>query len=100
MKIRPVLTEKSMTDAKNGKYTFMVPVDFNKFQIRELIGIAFKVKVKDVRTQSRKASVKTTLSRSKVKVKATKKATVKLSGKETIDIFDTETKKAKKKGKK
>lgn len=96
MKIKPILTEKSMADAKDGTYTFWVPVEFTKFQIKDIIGRAFGVKVKSVRTQSKKGGIKTTLTRSKVKIKARKKAIIKLAGKDTIDIFDTETKKKKK----
>lgn len=93
MKIKPVMTEKSMNDAKKGKYTFLVPLDMSKFKIKETLGEIFSVKVKNVRTQNRKGMIKTTLMRKKMKVKPTKKAVVTLSGKDTIDIFETETKK-------
>lgn len=100
MKIKPVMTEKSMADAKLGTYTFWVPVDLTKFKIKEVIGRAFGVKVQAVRTQTKDPRVKTTLARKKIKVKGKKKAYVQLSGKDTIDIFDTETKKKKKTAKK
>lgn len=99
MKIKPVMTEKSMGQAKEGTYTFWVPANMTKFQIKNIIGQAFSVKVKEVRTQLRNGRIKTTLSRSKIKIKAQKKAFVVLSGKDTIDIFDTETKKKGKKAK-
>jgi len=99
MKIKAVQTEKSMVDAKNGKYTFYVPVEFTKDKIKDFISKAFDVKVKSVRTQAKRASITTTLTRSKVKIKARKKAIVMIS-KGTIDIFETETKKKTKKTKK
>lgn len=97
MKIKPVLTEKTMKDAAIGKYTFIVPVKLSKFQIKELIGKAFAVDVKSVRTQVKTGRTKTTLTRSKINVKPQKRAIVTLKGKGTIDIFDTETKKGGKK---
>ena len=92
MKIKPVLTEKTMEEAKRGQYTFLVPGDLTKHQIKDLVGKAFGVTVKSVRTQNKKGRVKSTLTRRKVTVKSTKKAIVALSGKQKIDVFEGETK--------
>lgn len=93
MKIQPILTEKSMNEAKNGKYSFWVPLALSKHQIRELISTAFSVHVKGVRTQRTAGGTRTTLARKKISVMPKKKAMVTLAAKETIDLFETEKKK-------
>lgn len=97
MKIKPILTEKSMTGAKTGQYSFWVPVSMSKFQIKELINKAFGVHVVSVKTQNRKGGIKTTLMRRKIKVLSQKKAVVTLKDKETISLFEVEKKGKKKK---
>jgi ribosomal protein L23 len=92
MNIKPILTEKSTEDARRGSYSFWVPVELTKYQIKELVGKAFKVKVESVRTQTRKGGVKTTLTRKKITVKPVKKAMVTLKGKDKIDLFEGEKK--------
>jgi len=54
MKLRPVLTEKSMDEAKKGNYTFFVERNMNKRQIRKMIEEIFEVSVVKVRTSPRK----------------------------------------------
>lgn len=85
--IKPVLTEKTISDAKNGKYTFLVPVDFNKHKIKEVINKAFGVNVTSVATMKYKGRVKRNVYRNKIKTSDSKKAIVKLTDKQTIDIF-------------
>ena len=47
----PHLTEKATDDtAKRNAYTFRVPVDANKVEIRQAVEKLFKVKVKSVNT--------------------------------------------------
>lgn len=88
MKLEPVITEKSLEDAKNGKYTFLVDISLNKYKIRKLIEDVFEVQVKKVRTISSKGETKYTLQRRKKIIKPTKKAIVELKGDAKIDIFE------------
>ena len=50
--IAPVITEKSMIDAKNKKYTFKVASDSNKVEIANAVETLFGVKVESVNTVS------------------------------------------------
>ncbi len=46
--LRPIVTEKSMTQTNAGKYTFEVRRDATKQEIAEAVATAFKVDVVDV----------------------------------------------------
>ncbi len=49
----PVISEKSMGLLEFGKrYTFKVPVDANKFQIKQAVEQVFGVKVKKINTMN------------------------------------------------
>ncbi len=48
--IKPVISEKSMDGMADGKYTFIVPLDANKFEIKNAVEKAFDVKVENVNT--------------------------------------------------
>ena len=43
--IRPVITEKSMSETNRGRFTFAVARDANKLEIAEAVADAFKVDV-------------------------------------------------------
>ncbi len=92
MKLIPVLTEKSMSEAKKGIYTFFVEKNMNKRQIRKAIEDVFGVKVVKVRTMNIVGEVKRTNQGKKRTTKPKKKAMVILDGKDKIDLFG-ETKK-------
>ncbi|WP_234123265.1 50S ribosomal protein L23 [Clostridium hydrogenum] len=47
---KPVITEKSMAEMANNKYTFIVDVHANKPQIKKAVEEVFGVKVEDVKT--------------------------------------------------
>lgn len=47
---KPVITEKSMADMAEKKYTFIVHVDANKSQIKRAVEEVFDVKVQNVQT--------------------------------------------------
>jgi ribosomal protein L23 len=92
MKLTPVLTEKSLADAKIGRYTFLVNRTLDKDEIRKLIEKAFTIHVTGITTANMKGGTKKN-SRGKVQTKkAYKKAWVSLSEKEKIDIFEEKTK--------
>lgn len=48
--IRPLITEKTNTGMQDNKYTFIVPLNANKVEIRQAVETIFKVKVTDVNT--------------------------------------------------
>ncbi|MFO7941687.1 MAG: 50S ribosomal protein L23 [Bacillota bacterium] len=48
--IRPIITERSMADSEEGKYTFVVDRRANKYQIRAAVEGVFGVKVTRVNT--------------------------------------------------
>ena len=89
MKIKPILTEKSMNLAKKGKYSFWVDPSMRKPEIIKLINGLFGVHVKEVSSANYKRKVERSLFRKGLKVKpARKKAVVTLSPKEKIEIFE------------
>lgn len=47
---KPVVTEKSMKDMTNKKYTFIVDKHANKVQIKKAVEEVFGVNVEDVKT--------------------------------------------------
>jgi len=87
MKLRPVLTDKSMDEAKKGNYTFFVERNMNKRQIRKMIEEIFEVSVVKVRTMNVAGEVKRTNMGKKRIIKPKKKAIVTLEGKDKIDLF-------------
>lgn len=50
--IRPVITEQSMTQAQDKKYTFIVAKNSNKTEIKKAVQEIFKVKVEKVNTMN------------------------------------------------
>jgi large subunit ribosomal protein L23 len=87
MKLRPVLTEKSMSEAKKGNYTFFVEKNMNKRQIRKMIEEIFEVSVVKVRTMNVAGEIRRTNTGKKRIIKPKKKAIVTLEGKDKIDLF-------------
>ncbi|AJA49729.1 50S ribosomal protein L23 [Clostridium pasteurianum DSM 525 = ATCC 6013] len=47
---KPIITEKSMAEMSDKKYTFAVDVHANKSQIKRAVEEVFGVKVEDVKT--------------------------------------------------
>jgi len=50
--LRPVITEKSMTETNTGRYTFAVVKDASKLEIAQAVAEAFKVDVVAVNTST------------------------------------------------
>lgn len=50
--LRPVITEKSMTETNTGRYTFAVVKDASKLEIAQAVAEAFKVDVIAVNTST------------------------------------------------
>ncbi|MBF7095990.1 50S ribosomal protein L23 [Alkalibacter mobilis] len=56
--IKPIVTEKSMDDMSENKYTFKVKKDANKIQIKNAVENIFGVKVEKVFTMNMNGKVK------------------------------------------
>ena len=87
MKIKPIYTEKTMNQARNGQYSFVFSPKLTKNQIKALIETAFKVKIKDIKSLNSKENKQKNV-RGRIKTtKAVKKVLVTLkSGK--IELFE------------
>ena len=87
--LKPVISEKSMNDMADKKYTFLVHVDANKAQIKEAVEKMFDgTKVESVNTMNRHPK---TRRRGRIEGKAaeSKKAIVKLTAdSKDIEIFE------------
>lgn len=91
--LSPLITEKSMLDANNGKFTFKVAVEANKNDIRREVEKRFKVNVLKISTITIKGrSVRAGVRRVEVKRSAFKKAIVKLAKDQKIGLFETQSK--------
>lgn len=89
MKFTPILTEKSLQLAKQGKYTFWVGRNLKKKEIKIFVEEIFTVHVVSVRTMNYKGGIKTNLKRRKITVPDRKKAIVVLKEGEKIGLFET-----------
>jgi len=56
--LRPVITEKSMTETNTGRYTFAVVKDASKLEIAQAVAEAFKVDVLAVNTSTVKGKTR------------------------------------------
>lgn len=92
MKMIPVMTEKSMKLIKDQGYTFWVPINLDKIEIKNLIGKTFGVEVINVRTINVKGGIKKNVRGKKQKIKAGKKAIVFIKEGQKIRLFEEEKK--------
>lgn len=76
--IRPVITEQSMTQAQDKKYTFIVAKNSNKTQIKQAVEKIFDVKVEKVNTMNYAGKTKR-MGRNEGKTSSFKKAVVTLT---------------------
>lgn len=87
--LKPIITEKSMTLASRGVYTFAVDRRAAKTQIRQAVETLFQVKVTDVTTSRLQG---TTVRTGKLRLRSTtspvKFARVTLKSGQTISLFD------------
>ena len=87
--LKPVITEASIADIQDKKYTFRVASDANKTEIAKAVEEIFGVKVEKVNTISMKAKIKR-VRYVEGKTSAWKKAIVKLTAdSKTIEFFDS-----------
>lgn len=92
LKLTPVLTEKSLNQAKNGIYTFIVDFHLDKTEIKLLIEKTFDVHVASIKTMNYKKGERKNSKGIKETIKAYKKTMVSLKDKEKIEIFETKKK--------
>jgi large subunit ribosomal protein L23 len=85
--IRPVISEKSLRLADDGKYTFIVAPGTHKTQIRQAVEALFDVHVVEVRTISVKSKPKRRGSTAQGRTRTWKKAIVQIRSGESIPIF-------------
>ncbi len=87
---RPIITEKSLADTKDNKYTFEVAAGASKDQIKAAIKSAFQVDVVAIRTAIKKPTTTSTGKRRMPSETAeTKKAIVQLKPGQSIKVFET-----------
>jgi large subunit ribosomal protein L23 len=87
--IKPLLTEKSMTDVKIGKYSFVVAERATKLNVKHAVNDAFGVSVVSVTTSIVKGRTKRIgARRQEVDQSKWKKATVMLKRGQTIALFE------------
>ena len=85
--IRPVVTEKSMTEMADKKYTFVVDKKANKTEIKKVVEAIFDVKVEKVNTLNYDGKMKR-MGRTQGRTASFKKAVVKLTeGSKDIEFF-------------
>ena len=85
--IKPVVTEQSMADMVEKKYTFVVAKDANKTEIKKAVEAIFGVNVEKVNTLNYDGKVKR-MGRSIGKTASYKKAVVKLTAEsKEIEFF-------------
>ena len=76
--IRPIVTEQSMADMAENKYTFVVSKKANKTEIKKAVETIFGVNVEKVNTLNYDGKVKR-MGRSEGRTASFKKAVVKLA---------------------
>ena len=85
--IRPIITEKTTLLMQENKYTFQVPLNANKVEIRKAVESIFNVKVEKVATIRVLGKTKR-MGRTMGKRRDYKKAIVTLKAGESIELFE------------
>lgn len=85
--IRPLITEKTNAGMQENKYTFIVPLNANKVEIRQAVETIFKVKVLDVNTVRVMGKIKR-MGKHAGKRPDVKKAIVKIAPEQRIEFFE------------
>lgn len=92
--IRPVFTERSMKDAENSRFTFVVGLSTGKEEIKKTVEALYAVTVLDIATVIVKGKGKRVGKKRTEKLLGKyKKAVIRLEKGQKIDIFDMGEKK-------
>jgi len=86
---KPIITEKSMNEMANKKYTFLVHKNANKVEIKKAIEEIFEVEVEKVATANYIGKAKR-VGVHRGKRADYKKAVVTLSGDKAIELFENQ----------
>ena len=86
--LRPVVSEKSVTEIERNNYTFAVRSDANRFLIKAAVEAEFKVTVLDVRVQTVHPKQKSRGRRTKGMTAGWRKAVVTLAAGDKIELFE------------
>lgn len=87
---RPIISEKSLTSASFGEYTFEVSLKASKEKIAKAVKEVFGVDATAVKIIVVKGRTKRALkTRKTIKISPWKKAMVKVKSGQKIDLFDT-----------
>mgnify|MGYP001556031651 CR=1 FL=1 len=88
--IRPIISEKSYGLMESGAYVFVVDPTASKVEIRQAVEAAFAVRVESVNTMNRKGKRKRNRKSGSFGKRAdTKRAIVRLSGEDRIELFES-----------
>lgn len=92
--ISPVFTEKSMKDAENGRFTFLVALSADKNEVKKAVEDAYKVQVIDIASVIVKNKIKRVgKKRTKKTLGSYKKAVVVVAKGQKISEFELGEKK-------
>lgn len=91
MKVLPILSEKSLREAKKGHFSFWVTAGSKKEEIKKAIEDAFEVKVSKVRTINLR-QVKKRNWRGRVETTPRRKKAIVSLKEGKIDLFEEKTK--------
>lgn len=87
--IHPIISEKSMKQAQQTKFTFAVDIKAGKRTIRQAVEAQYGVHVISAKTSVVKGRTnRTGMKRTEIQLQPWKKATVELRKGEKIDLFD------------
>ncbi|MDR1953893.1 MAG: 50S ribosomal protein L23 [Clostridiales Family XIII bacterium] len=87
--LKPVISERSMADAENKKYTFKVATDANKTEVKYALEEIFSVQIDKVNIMNYRGKLKR-MGRNVGRTSAVKKAIVTLAkGSKEIEFFQS-----------
>lgn len=85
--IRPVVSEKSYANSDRRQYTFVIPENVNRVEVKQAIEKLFDVKVESVNTLHRMGKVRRLPKGNFGKRRSEKRAIVTLGPDQQLDIF-------------
>lgn len=90
--VKPLISEKSMQQAKSGLYTFIVASEANKLQVAKAVAEKYSVKVLSVKIINSKPKIKSQRkARSTYSTSKIKKALVQLAKDQKLAIFEAQS---------